>query len=95
MHDQSFSHVQLLVTQWTRLPGSSVMEFSRQEYWSGLPSPTPGDLPDPGIGPLSLVPPALAIDSLPLCRLRLSPHEPVLVLKVNKATKSTYFTHLT
>ena len=94
MHDQSFSHVQLLVTPWTRLPGS-VMEFSRQEYWSGLQSPTPGDLPDPGIGPLSLVPPALAVDSLPLCRLGLSPHEPVLVLKVNKATKSTYFTHLT
>ena len=37
------------------------MEFSRQEYWSGLPSPTPGDLPNPGIKPASLVsPPALA-----------------------------------
>ena len=33
------------------------MEFSRQEYWSGLPFPSPGDLPDPGIKPLS---PALA-----------------------------------
>ena len=31
------------------LPGSSVMGFSRQEYWSGLPFPPPGDLPDPGI----------------------------------------------
>ena len=30
-------------------PGSSVMGFSRQEYWSGLPRPSPGDLPDPGI----------------------------------------------
>ena len=30
------------------------MEFSRQEYWSGLPSPTVGDLPDPGIEPVSL-----------------------------------------
>ena len=29
------------------------MEFSRQEYWSGLPFPTPGDLPDPGMGPES------------------------------------------
>ena len=33
------------------------MEFSRQEYWSGLPFPSPGDLPDPGIKPAS---PALA-----------------------------------
>ena len=30
-------------------PGSSVHEFSRQEYWTGLPFPPPGDLPDPGI----------------------------------------------
>ena len=34
--------------------------FSRQEYWSELPFPTPGDLPDPGIEPMSLVSPALA-----------------------------------
>jgi len=36
------------------------MEFSRQEYWSGLPFPLPGDHPDAGIEPTSLVPPALA-----------------------------------
>ena len=36
------------------------MEFSRQEYWSGLPFPTPGDLPSPGIEPVSLESPALA-----------------------------------
>ena len=36
------------------------MNFSRQEYWSGLPFPTPGDLPNPGIEPASLVSPALA-----------------------------------
>ena len=36
------------------------MGFSRQEYWSGLPCPPPGDLTDPGIGPKSLVSPALA-----------------------------------
>ena len=36
------------------------MGFSRQEYWSRLPFPTPGDLPDPGIEPASLVSPALA-----------------------------------
>ena len=35
------------------LPGFSVHGFSRQEYWSGLPFPSPGDLPDPGIGPES------------------------------------------
>ena len=36
------------------------MGFSRQEYWIGLPFPTPGDLPDPGIEPISLMSPALA-----------------------------------
>ena len=36
------------------------IEFPRQEYWSGLPCPLPGDLPDPGIEPMSLMPPALA-----------------------------------
>ena len=41
-------------------PGSSVHGFSRQEYWSGLPFPTPGVLPNPGIRPVSLVSPALA-----------------------------------
>ena len=43
-------------------PGSSVHGFSRQEYWSGLPFPSPGDLPDPGIEPRS---PALQADSFP------------------------------
>ena len=43
-------------------PGSSVMEFSRQEYWSGLPFPSPGDLPNPEIKPRS---PALQAGSLP------------------------------
>ena len=38
------------------------MEFSRQEYWNGLPFPSPGDLPDPGIKPRS---PTLQADSLP------------------------------
>ena len=36
------------------------MEFSRQEYWSGMPFPSPGDLPDPGIESASLMSPALA-----------------------------------
>ena len=42
------------------------MEFSRQEYWSELPSPSPGDLPDSGIKPDSLTSPALTEGSLPL-----------------------------
>ena len=42
------------------MPGSCPWGFSRQEYWSGLPFPTPGDLPDPGIEPASPVSPALA-----------------------------------
>ena len=43
------------------LPGSFVHGFSRQQHWNGLPFPTPGDLPDPGIEPGS---PALQEDSL-------------------------------
>ena len=59
------------VTQWCptfcdpmdySLSGSPSMGFSRQEYWSGLPFPSPGDLPYPGIEPGS---PALQADSLP------------------------------
>ena len=41
------------------------VEFSRQEYWSGLPFPSAGDLPDLGIEPMSPVSPALQADSLP------------------------------
>ena len=36
------------VTPWTKLPGPLSMEFSRQEYWCGLPFPSPGDLPNTG-----------------------------------------------
>ena len=42
------------------------MGFSRQEYWSGWPFSSPGDLPDPGTEPTSLASPALQADSLPL-----------------------------
>ena len=44
------------------LPGSWSMGFSRQDYWSGLPFPSLGDLPNPGIEP---GPPALQTDALP------------------------------
>ena len=48
------------------LPGSSVHGISRQEYWNGLPFPSPVDLPDPGIKPMS---PAWQMDFLPLSHL--------------------------
>ena len=55
-----FSRVQLFVTLWTAARQVSLsMGFSRQEYWSGLPCPPPGDRPNPGIKPMSLMPPAL------------------------------------
>ena len=50
-----FSRVQLSATLWTVARQAPLfMGFSRQEYWSGLPCPPPGDLPDPGIEPTSL-----------------------------------------
>ena len=52
------SCVRLFVTPWTVIPPS--MGFSRQEYWSGLPFPIPGDFLEPGIEPMSPVSPALA-----------------------------------
>jgi len=61
VHTCVFSCVRLFVTPWTTARQASLsMEFSRQEYWSGLPFPTPRDLPNPGIKPVSLVSPALA-----------------------------------
>ena len=54
----SFSRVQLSVTLWTIACQSPLsMGFSRQGYWSGLPCPFPGDLPDPRIEPMSLMSP--------------------------------------
>ena len=48
------SHVQLFVTPWiVAIQAPLSMEFSRQKYWSGLPFPSPEDLPDPGIKPMS------------------------------------------
>ena len=50
------SRVRLFVTPWTVVYQASLsMGFSRQEYWSGLPFPSPGDLPDPGMEPGSPV----------------------------------------
>ena len=59
---QSLSRVRLFAAPWTvALQASPSMGFSRQEYWSGLPFPSPGDLPDPGIEPGS---PTLQADAL-------------------------------
>ena len=56
-----FSHVQFFATPWTVACQAPLpMGFSRQECWSGLPCLLPGDLPDPGIEPASLMSPALA-----------------------------------
>ena len=63
---KSLSRVQLFVTPWTvAYQASSSMGFSRQEYWSGLPFPSPGDLPNPGIEPRSSAFQADALTSEP------------------------------
>ena len=70
---KSLSRVRLFATPWTtayQAPPS--MGFSRQEYWSKLPFPSPGDLPYPGIEP---GPPALQADSLPSAEPKGSPSE--------------------
>ena len=55
MHLSRFSCVQLFVTLWTTaLQAPLSRDFSRQEYWSKLPFPSPRDLSDPGIEPTSL-----------------------------------------
>ena len=64
---ESPSHVWLFRSPYP--PGCLSMGFFRQEYWSGwsgLPFPSPGNLPHPGIEPASLMSPALQADSLPL-----------------------------
>ena len=56
-----FSRVRLFATLWTAAQQAPLsMGFSSQEHWSGLPFPSPGDLPDPGIEPMTLLFPALA-----------------------------------
>ena len=61
------SRVWLSATPWTEARQAPLsMGFSRQEYWSGLPCPAPGDIPTPGIKPASPVAPTFQADSLPL-----------------------------
>ena len=80
---KSLSHVRLFATPWTiayQAPPS--MGFSRQEYWSGLPLPSPGDLPDPGIEPGSPTFQADALTSEP-------PGKPIFMQKFHYNTMKT------
>ena len=65
---------ELFMTVWSVAHQTPLsMGFFRQEYWSGLPFPSPGNLPNPGIEPVSPVSPALKVDSLlaePLGKLK-------------------------
>ena len=85
-----FGRVSLFVAPRTtahRAPLS--MGFSRQEYWSGLPCPPPGDLPGPGTEPTSPVSSALQADSLPL-----SPQgSPVRIITQKSASPESIFSH--
>ena len=72
----SLNRVRLFVTPWTvAYQALRFMGYSREEYWSGLPFPSPGDLPDPGIEPGS---PALQADTLP-SELSGKPHEIIYI----------------
>ena len=61
-----FSHILLFVMLWTV---AHQAPLSRQEYWSRLPCPPPGNLPEPGIEPMSPVASEVQADSLPLSHL--------------------------
>ena len=85
VHSVTSSCVWLFVTLWTialQVPLS--MEFSRQEYWSGLPCPPPGDLLDPGIELMSSVSPELQTDSLLLSHQR----SPIISVKFSCSVMS-------
>ena len=77
-----------LATPWTvNCQASLSMEFSRQEYWSGLPCPPPGDLPNPG---MEIRSPASQVDSLPTK----SPGKPNLVASPNPSGSSSRHRHV-
>ena len=87
---KSLSHVRLFTTPWTVAHKALLfMGFSRQEYWSGLPCPTPGDLPNPGIESASPVVPALQKDSLPTE----PPGKPIWTIGGYKSRQTWILTH--
>ena len=68
VHASSLSHICLFAAPWAiARPDALSMEFYRQDYWSGLPFPTPGNIPNPGVEPMSLVSPTLAGGFLTNC----------------------------
>ena len=100
---KSLSRVWLFATPWTvDYQASLSMGFSRQEYWSGLPFPSPGDLPNPGIEPRS---PTLQADALPseppgkpwwasnYCTVALISHDSKVMIKVLQARLQQYMNH--
>ena len=94
---KSLSSVLLFATSWTvayQAPLS--MGFSRQEYWSGLPFPSPGNLPDPGIEPTSLLG---MQNSLPLSHqaspsIVLPPSQKIILKTMGERTALTYYTNI-
>ena len=84
----SLSRVRLFATPWTVAQAPPSTGFSRQEYWSGLPFPSPGDLPDPGIKPRS---PALQADYL----TSEPPGKPWKLHTIGQITTSSLYTSVT
>ena len=72
-------------------PGSLLMGLSRQEYWSGLSFPPPGNLPDPGIEPTSPASPALQVDSLPLSHLVSLQNKIITIITKRKRKKRNFY----
>ena len=82
------SHVRLSATPWTvACQAPLYMEFLRQEYWSRLPFPTPGNLPNPGIKPGS---PVMQTDSLPLA----SPGKPYTYTHIHTYIYNTHICYI-
>ena len=78
-----FSNVQLFATLWTRARQAPLsMGFSRQEYWSRVPCPPPGDHPKPGINPTSLTSPALVCEFFTTSATWEAQQTPILVIKL-------------
>ena len=85
---ESLSRVQDFATPWLVACHSPLSTgFSRQEYWSGLPFPSPEDLPNPGIEPVSPSSPALQTDSLLLSYLGSLEEEPCAVKGIQETLR--------
>ena len=89
MYVKSFSRVRLFATPWTvAYQASPSTGFSRQKYWSGIPFPSPGDLPNPGIEPRSPTLEADALTSEP-------PGKPEIEDRCNKQIGNKFFLYKT